>query len=133
MRANEPTERTYTRRQVLAAGAAGLAGVGALGVLAYLAEQKQGAPASSVAPAFSPGAATAGPSLAAIASQAAVVPSAEATPSPATTQTAIGARSVFRSRPDLTPPVISIVTGAAPSVAPGQPPCLERCSMSRLR
>jgi hypothetical protein len=120
MSTNQQPERTYTRRQVLAAGATGVVGAGALGVLAYLAEQHPGAPAASAAPASADVAATTGSSLAANASQAAlVVPNVEATPSPATTQTAAGQRSVFRSRPDLTPPVITIVTAAAPSVAPG--------------
>src|SRR6185437_2786818 len=117
---NTPSTRRYSRRQVLTAGATGVVGIGAIGVAAYLVEQGTGAPAASPAPA-GPGsiaAASASPQTVAVASEASTSRE-EATPTPATTQGTTGARTVFHSRPDLTPPVISIVTAATESVAPG--------------
>src|SRR5512141_1670560 len=96
--------RRLTRRQVLGGlGAAVLAGVGLAVVGIDRLLRPTPVPAS---PAPTSLAASAGPSQG-------------ASPSPAASGVPAGPRRAFRSRPDLTPPLITVTPGSAPDASEG--------------
>jgi hypothetical protein len=105
--ADERESRRLSRRQLLLAGAAGAVGIAGLAVLGT--EVLPG-PTSSPAATVPPPQPSTNPAIGAEATGSPAPASGSAQPA--------GARVAYQSRPDLTPPVISVVTPAG-AVAPG--------------
>ncbi|HVA86560.1 MAG TPA: arylsulfotransferase family protein [Candidatus Saccharimonadales bacterium] len=113
-------EKRFTRRRLLIAAGGGAIGVVAAGIIGLELERNGAAnstatlPSASATPSSSPVLLSVASSSPEASASSAASPALASAPA-----TVAGPRASFRTRPDLTPPIVSIVTPAAASVAPG--------------